>query len=112
MDNIISNISNFDNFDIKKLAQGIKEKVRTRRLELNLTQIALSKKSGVSFGTLKHFERFNEISLKHLLMLAVTLDATEGFKKLFAERNYSSIAEVINEGIVKKRKRARGRKND
>lgn len=111
MDNILSNKPFFNKYDIKKLAQEIKEKVKTRRLELNLTQNALSKKSGVSFGTFKHFERYNEISLKHLLMLAVALDATEEFNKLFSERNYTSINEVINEETVKKRKRARGKGN-
>jgi transcriptional regulator with XRE-family HTH domain len=110
MDNILSNTPSFNKYDIKKLALAIKENVRTRRLELNLTQNILSKRSGVSFGTLKHFERYNEISLKHLLMLAVALDATEEFGKLFSERNYNSISEVINGETAKKKKRARSDK--
>jgi transcriptional regulator with XRE-family HTH domain len=99
-----------DDFNIKTLAREICKRAKARRLELNLTQAALAKRSGVSLGTLKHFERFGEISLKHLLMLAIILQSTDEFKKLFSNKNYQSIEEVINTEKVKNRKR--GRLND
>lgn len=96
-----------DAFNPAALAKGIAVRMRARRLELNLTQIGLAAKAGVSLGTLKRFENSNEISLKHLLMIAVVLDATEEFALLFSKRQYQSIQEVLKESGHKKRERGR-----
>ena len=40
---------------------------RARRLAINLTQEGLSSRSGVSWGSLKRFERTGAIALKSLL---------------------------------------------
>ena len=98
-----------EDFNPKALAQGIAKRVRARRLELNLTQSALAKRSGVSLGSLQRFENQAEISLKSLLKLAVALDATAEFKQLFSKVNYQHIDEVIASQENKTRKR--GRKN-
>ncbi len=99
-----------DAFNPRALARGIANRMRERRLELNLTQQGLANKSGVSLGSIKRFESRNEISLKHLLMIAVVLDSTENFEKLFSDRKYQSIDEIIN--AEKSKKRMRGRQND
>lgn len=111
MDNIIA-VDNFMPDDLSPLAiaKKIAGRLRERRLELNLTQQNLSNRSGVSLGTLKRFENKYEISLKHLLMIAVVLDATEEFSSLFTKIQYNSIDEVLIEQSSKKRKR--GRLND
>ena len=98
-----------EDFNPHTLAKNIAKRVRARRLELNLTQLALSKKSGVSLGSLQRFENQAEISLKSLLKLAVTLNATEEFKQLFAKVNYQNIEDVI--AGQKNKTRQRGRKN-
>ena len=105
---LISNL--IADFNPKDLAKGIASRVRTRRLELNLTQAALAKKSGVSLGSLQRFENQAEISLKSLLKLAVALNATAEFKNLFSVVNYQHIEDVIASQQAKTRKR--GRKND
>ena len=46
-------------------------------------------------GSLKRFEDLHEISLKHLLMLAVVLDATEEFDSLFSKRQHESMDEAL-----------------
>ena len=110
--NIINNIlvSNIiDDFNPKALALNISQRVKARRLEVNLTQAALAKLSGVSLGSLQRFENKAEISLKSLLKLAIALNATEEFKELFTKRNYQNINQVINQNENKTRKR--GRKN-
>ena len=110
--NLITNISVsnlMEDFNPKALAQGIAQRVRTRRLELNLTQQALAKRSGVSLGSLQRFENQAEISLKSLLKLAVALNATAEFKQLFGTVNYQHIDEIIASQQHKTRKR--GRKN-
>lgn len=111
--NLINNIlvSNLiEDFNPQALAEGIAKRVRARRLELNLTQQALAKRSGVSLGSLQRFENQAEISLKSLLKLAVALNATAEFKQLFSVVNYQHIDEVIDSQQHKTRQR--GRKND
>jgi transcriptional regulator with XRE-family HTH domain len=94
-----------DAYNPVSIMKGIAHRVRARRLELNLTQKGLATKAGISLGTLKRFENSNEISLKHLLMIAVVLDATEGFEKLFTQRQFESIDEVLSATQGKKRER-------
>lgn len=91
------------------IAAGIAARLRQRRLELTLTRKALSEKSGVSQGSLKRFEDSHEISLKHLLMLAVVLNSTEEFETLFSRRQFSSIDEALK--AVSSKSRKRGRRN-
>lgn len=55
---------------------------------------SLAARSGVTEATLKRFENSREISLKHLLMLAVVLGATEEFEALFSHKRFESLDEV------------------
>jgi len=96
----------FLNSNPKALALQIAINAKTRRLELNLTQEELAQKSGVSLGSVKRFESKHEISLKHLLLIAVVLNSTEDFKNLFLQKQYRSIDEVVVKKEMK-RKRAR-----
>jgi transcriptional regulator with XRE-family HTH domain len=57
-------------FSLKKRLAKQTQKIR---LSLGLTQLALAARSGVSYGSLKRFERLGEISLDGLLRLAVAL---------------------------------------
>jgi transcriptional regulator with XRE-family HTH domain len=97
-----------DAFNPAAIARGITERMRERRLEMNLTQYNLAKKSGVSLGSLKRFENHHEISLKHLLMLTVVLDCTEDFSLLFSRRQFENIDQVLN---ATSKKRLRGKNN-
>jgi transcriptional regulator with XRE-family HTH domain len=99
-----------DAFNPTTLAKGIALRMRERRLELNLSQKGLATKAGVTLGSLKRFENSFEISMKHLLMIAVVLDATETFGKLFSTKQYQSIDEMLSATSPKKRQR--GKRND
>ncbi len=99
-----------DAFNPTALAKGIALRMRKRRLELNLTQMGLATKAGVTLGSLKRFENSFEVSLKHLLMIAVVLDATETFGELFSIKQYQSIDEMLSASSPKKRQR--GKRND
>jgi len=98
-----------DDFNPTAIAREIAQKMKQRRLDADLSQEALAKRSGVSLGTLKRFEIQSEISLKHLLRLAVALGATDEFHRLFTLKQYQSIDELINAKHTSTRKR--GRKN-
>lgn len=98
-----------DRYGPLSIAKEIAVRVREKRLELNLTQQALATRSGVSLGSLKRFENRYEISLRHLLLLAIALQATEEFTALFSHTLYQSVDDVVNR--KQKSKRQRGREN-
>jgi transcriptional regulator with XRE-family HTH domain len=106
MTNILSdNEFSLDAFNPYAIAREMAGRLKKRRLALKLTQQALASKSEVSLGSLKRFEHQYEISLKHLLQLAVVLDATEEFSALFPVSKFSSIAEVLKAANDKQPKR-------
>lgn len=88
----------------------IAEKVKERRLELNLTQSALAKRSDMSLSSYRRLETIGEISLKSLVQIAIVLDATDEFSNLFTKKQYTSIDDVLSSSKVETRKR--GTKNE
>lgn len=93
----------------KELAEGISERARTRRLQFDVTQRELADRTGVSFGSVKRFEQTGEISLKHLLRIAVVLNATDDFESLFCTSRHQSVREVLESKKNKQKKRASGK---
>jgi transcriptional regulator with XRE-family HTH domain len=86
---------------------SIAKRVKERRLEKNLTQKDLASRSGLSFGSYRRFETKGEISLRGLVMIALTLEMTDGFDSLFSTRSYSSMSELLSHKKIQKRKRGR-----
>ncbi len=110
MDNILyDNEFVLDEFNPVAIRIKIAEKIKKKRLSLGLGQQTLAKKSGVSLGSLKRFENKYEISLKHLLQLAMVLGALDEFNNLFPEKEFNSIDEILKSKKIKERKRG---KND
>jgi transcriptional regulator with XRE-family HTH domain len=85
----------------------IARNARKRRLELNLTQQELNRRSGVSFGSLRRFELTGQISLESLLKIALVLDCLVQFSELFK----LEVSEIksIDDLLKEKPKRQRGR---
>ena len=96
-----------DDFNPHAIARKIAKRMRKKRLSLNISQQALSIKSGVSLGSLKRFENSYEISLKHLLQLALALDSLADFQKVFSENDYQSIDDILIMNKTKERERGR-----
>jgi transcriptional regulator with XRE-family HTH domain len=91
-----------------EMAKDIAKRAQEKRLALNLSQQTLSERSGVSYGTLKKFERTGQISLESLLKIALALDAFDAFDHLFTksiEELPASLDELLEENT-----RKRGRK--
>lgn len=76
--NLLANFSSPD-----AIQRKIASQFQARRLMQNLTQEALSKKSGVSLGTIRRFEQTGEISMKHLVLLAMYLNIVQEMEGLF-----------------------------
>lgn len=68
--------------------------IRKRR---NLSQVALSKKSNVSYGSIKRFEASGQISLISLTKLCVALDCVDEIRNPFTNVEYNSIEKVLQE---------------
>ena len=105
MNNIISfNISTPDD-----VAKQIATRLKARRLELNLTQEGIAARAGLKFATYRRFEQTGEISLKGLLQIGFALNALSEFDALFAQKQYQSLDDVLNEqNVIRKR----GKKNE
>jgi len=86
---------------LKKIAERVKDK----RLGLNLTQKAFSKRAGVGYDAYRTFEKSGEITLRNLVLCAIVLDESDAFAELFTVRNYQSIDELLKTQSEKKRKR-------
>lgn len=105
MNNIL--LLNVENPNEKSIQ--IASRVKTRRLELNLTQEGLANRAGIKFATYRHFEQTGEISLRGLLQIAFALNAMTDFDVLFAQKQYRTLDDVLDEQKVN---RKRGKKNE
>jgi len=87
----------------KKLAEG----TRFQRLKLQLTQKALSERSGVPLPTLRRFEQKGLISFEGFLKLQMALGGLENLVKAMIQPeqdSFSSIDEVLETNkIIRKR---------
>lgn len=105
----MNNILAFNITNPADIAMHIAARVKTRRLELNLTQEGLATRAGVKFATYRRFEQTGEISLRGLLQIGFALNALSDFDALFAQKQYMSLDDVLNEQKVN---RKRGKKNE
>lgn len=106
----MNNIVAFNLSNPGDVAMQIASRVKTRRLELDLTQEGLATRAGVKFATYRRFEQTGEISLRGLLRIGFALNALSEFDALFAQKHYRSLDDVLNEqsGVTRKR----GKKNE
>lgn len=105
----MNNIMFFNISTPPEIALQIAARVKARRLELNLTQEGLAKRAGIKFATFRRFEQTGEISLRGLLQVGFALNALAEFDALFAQKQYQSLDDVLNEQNVT---RKRGKKNE
>ena len=78
-----------------------------RRLAVNLSQEGLAARSGVSWGSLKRFERTGLIALDSLLKIASVLDCLSDFDKIAGTQ--ISAAKSLDEILAETKTRKKGR---
>lgn len=105
----MNNIMAFNILNPSEIALQIAARVKARRLELDLTQEGLAARAGLKFATYRRFEQTGEISLRGLLHIGFALNALSEFESLFAQKQYQSLDDVLNEQSVT---RKRGKKNE
>lgn len=91
------------------IAKQLATRVKTRRLELNLTQEGLASRAGVKFATYRRFEQTGEISLRGLLQIGFALNCLDDFNALFTQKQYTTLDDVLNEMTGS---RKRGKRNE
>ena len=74
----------------------IAQRERVIRKKRKLSRADLSKRSNVSYGSLKRFEETGNISLASLIKVAIALDCIDEFESLFRTKNPESIEDIIN----------------
>jgi transcriptional regulator with XRE-family HTH domain len=82
------------------------DRARDLRLEMRLTQKTLAHRAGVTYATLRRFERTGEISLKYLLRIAHALGRIDDFNQLLKPPPAASLAEL--ESLLTRPRRKRG----
>ena len=97
---------------VQEVQTGITGRFKARRLAMNLTQSELAARSGVTFSSLKRFEREGLIALDSLLNLALVLNCLDDFDKLAAESTSISAAQSLDALLATpaRRRGATGRK--
>lgn len=80
-----------------EIDQQIAARIRNIRRRRKISQESLSRRSGVSLGSVKRFEQTGEISLRSLTKIAFALGIDNELDELFAEVPFLSIEEVIRE---------------
>lgn len=63
---------------------------KSRRLALKLTQEGLAKRAGMSWSSLKRFERTGQISFESLLNVALVLDCLSDFNTICIASSHKS----------------------
>ena len=92
--------------DLQKL---ISTRARSSRLYSCLTQMDLSKMSGVSYSSIRKFESTGEISLSSLLKIAEALRDKQSFTEVFSNATWYDIRDIKD---INRSKRYKVRKND
>ncbi|MFZ0744766.1 MAG: helix-turn-helix transcriptional regulator [Terracidiphilus sp.] len=97
---------------VQEVQTGIAGRFKAQRLAMNLTQSELSARSGVTFSSLKRFEREGLIALDSLLNVALVLNCLDDFDKLAAESPLNSATQSLDALLATpaRRRGATGRK--
>lgn len=90
------------------MMEKLKVKYRQLRLSYDLTQEGLSKKSGVSLGSIKRFENSGQISLESLLKLSIVLECLDDFDNIANKKEtINSLDELISTKNKKTKQRGK-----
>jgi len=95
----------FNLLSSEDVTQTLASRLKSRRLDQNLTLKGLSSRSGVAVSTLKKFEQSGQISLKSFVKLASTLQDNAALENLLLAPEYTSIEEVLAQRPQAKRGR-------
>ena len=90
----------------REIARELAVRVSQERVRQNITQQSLAELSGVTYSTIRHFERTGKIGLERLIAVLRTLKKLDELEHFLAPLPVSPM-ESLNGTASKPRKRAR-----
>jgi transcriptional regulator with XRE-family HTH domain len=88
-------IGDFVNVTTKQsVKDDLVNRFKKRRAEFGISQKELSKRSGVSYGSIRRFESTGDISLSSLLKISDVIDCLEDFNYLFKNPIIKSLKDM------------------
>ena len=91
------------------VSHSMRDRLRRRRLALNLSQAGLAERSGVNLHSLRRFEKTGLISFESLLKLALVLGVLDDFDRVGTIESQLPEARSLDEILAGSRQRNRGR---
>lgn len=93
----------------QEVRDQLAERFKARRLLLNLSQEGLATRSGVTWSSLKRFERTGLIALDSLLKLGLVLNCLGDFEKVCSPDETGLSAKSLDQLLSEPRLRRKGR---
>lgn len=93
----------------KDVQRELASRFKVRRLAMNLTQEGLAARAGVSWSSLKRFERTGLIAVDSLLKLALVLECLGDFDRVCADDVQRLSTRSLDELLSKTTPRRKGR---
>jgi transcriptional regulator with XRE-family HTH domain len=93
----------------REVQRDLATRFKMRRLALNLTQEGLAARAGVSWSSLKRFERTGLIALEALLQLALVLGCLSDFNRVGADDGPGVGSKSLDEILQEPKPRRKGR---
>lgn len=88
----------------------VRQRFRSRRLALELTQAGLAKRAGVTLGSLKRFETTGLVAFDTLLKLALVLECLDDFDRIAVESDERLATRSLDAILAGDRRRKKGRR--
>ena len=98
-----------------ELVQDLADRIRGRRLALDLSQQEAAQRSGIAYRTWRRLETEGKASIEDLIKAAIALRCEEALEALFSAPGASSLDELLkrqvnlHRGLSVGRSRAKGR---
>ena len=88
---------------------GVRDRMKRRRLVINLTQTGLASRSGVTLPSLRRFERTGLIAFEALLKLALVLECLADFDRVASDDGGQLRDQTLDQILREKAPRKKGR---
>lgn len=110
-DNMLAVLEQYSLPDADEIARKLAGDFRSRRVERGLTREAVAERSGVALANIARFEQKGLISLKNLILLAISMNYLQEVRDIFATPKYSTIEELTQIRKNSGKKKAYNRKH-
>ncbi|UAJ12487.1 helix-turn-helix domain-containing protein [Glacieibacterium megasporae] len=90
---------------VQELADGVAARLRSVRLDADLTQAGLAARSGVTLASLRRFETTGQIALESLIRLAQALGRDADIATLFVPPPAANLDELVTSSKPRRRGR-------